>query len=281
MTLRITVPIGKTTGIIPTVVSGVKFLLNRLGFYLPDSTIGMNGFTDTAFFTGIKLFQKSKGLPSTGEIKPYDKTHKYLDEELKSKNSQGGFYVWKTVEDQNVRASHSRYNNMVRSWSEDHKPGSDYNCRCWAEPLPQVFKNILFYEEFPAKDLVSGNPFVSLEEFRDIYKGKIETEMTKEISDKIIFKHPTDMVNPKTRFVQLRNGKEVDMVHFMVVGRLGIPMGYINEIQQYARGKDSGFNPQDLYSNRLGVQFFEKYAKKIKNQPHKIADFIYEFLGAQ
>lgn len=281
MTFTIIVPIGPTTGIIPSVVSNLKFFFNRLSLYFPDPAIGMNGFADTAFFTAIKSFQKSKCLIASGTINPYDETHKLMNKEHDVQANTGGLYIWRTVGDEKVRSSHSQYDNRVRTWSDPLQPGSDFNCRCWADPLIDVTRNTLFYDEFLPEALRSGKPFISPEQFRDIYKGKLESEMTKTPSDIIFPKHNTDMVDERTRFVRLRNGKEVDMVHFMVVGRLGIPLGYVNEIQQFARGKSTGFNPQDLYSNRLGVQFFDQYARKIQYQPHKISDFIYEFLNAQ
>jgi len=79
-------------------------------------------------------------------------------------------------------------------------------------------------------------------------------------------------------FVDLSNGKQVDMVHFLVVGRLGHLMGTLNEIKQTFDAPKSAFYPQDLYSNRMGVKFFTEYGDKIGQNPTMIADYIYEFL---
>jgi hypothetical protein len=64
----------------------------------------------------------------------------------------------------------------------------------------------------------------------------------------------------------LNPGVQIDMIHFMVVGKKGVAMGAANELQQWFQGlfgnksaKNSAFHPQDLYSNRLGVEFFNKY----------------------
>jgi SPP1 gp7 family putative phage head morphogenesis protein len=51
-------------------------------------------------------------------------------------------YFWRTMLDPRVRDSHARLEGRLCAWSEppvnergEHIiPGSDYNCRCWAEP---------------------------------------------------------------------------------------------------------------------------------------------------
>jgi soluble lytic murein transglycosylase-like protein len=45
------------------------------------------------------------------------------------------YYVWRTVTDDKVRASHAALNGTLRQWSEQPNPSTDYNCRCWAERL--------------------------------------------------------------------------------------------------------------------------------------------------
>lgn len=46
-------------------------------------------------------------------------------------------YVWQTVGDEKVRASHSVRNGGVYRWdSNDEKPGEASNCRCSARPVP-------------------------------------------------------------------------------------------------------------------------------------------------
>jgi hypothetical protein len=65
----------------------------------------------------------------------------------------------------------------------------------------------------------------------------------------------------------------------MVVGRAGHALGLANEIQQLFRGKSSAFNPQDLYSNYLGVKFFDQYGTQIQQNPTNISNYIFNFLS--
>ena len=46
-------------------------------------------------------------------------------------------YIWRTMDDDKVRESHSERDDEVFDWDdeEDIKPGEEYNCRCYAEFL--------------------------------------------------------------------------------------------------------------------------------------------------
>ena len=50
-------------------------------------------------------------------------------------------YIWRTRQDNKVRSSHAANDGRVFSWdnppSTGH-PGEDYNCRCWAEAVPEA-----------------------------------------------------------------------------------------------------------------------------------------------
>ena len=48
-----------------------------------------------------------------------------------------GYYIWRTLGDNNVRASHAANNGKLFAWDsppDTGHPGEDYNCRCIAEP---------------------------------------------------------------------------------------------------------------------------------------------------
>lgn len=50
------------------------------------------------------------------------------------------YYIWRTRDDNNVRSHHANREGMIFQWSKPPKgghPGSEPNCRCWAEPLWQ------------------------------------------------------------------------------------------------------------------------------------------------
>ena len=46
-------------------------------------------------------------------------------------------YIWRTMDDDKVRESHSERDDEVFDWDDEEyiKPGEDYNCRCYAEFL--------------------------------------------------------------------------------------------------------------------------------------------------
>jgi hypothetical protein len=90
---------------------------------------------------------------------------------------------------------------------------------------------------------------------------------------------PNSVAPPPYDFIDLSNGKQVDMVHFLAVGRRGHLAGTAMEIYQLVRNPKSSFHAQDLYSNRLGSNFFRQYADKLAISPNRIADYIYEFLS--
>lgn len=113
----------------------VKNALNRLGHYTPYAKTGMTGIPDAALFTGLKKYQKDKGLRASGQIKPDDETVKALNDDIAQKPD--GHYIWRTVGDDKVRADHAKLNGQVRSWNDSPDPTEDYNCRCWAEPIEE------------------------------------------------------------------------------------------------------------------------------------------------
>jgi RHS repeat-associated protein len=54
-------------------------------------------------------------------------------------------------------------------------------------------------------------------------------------------------------------GRVIDMRHFFVVGHEGPLAGYAVETFQLFGMRDSAFHPQDLFSNRLGFEFYRRY----------------------
>jgi hypothetical protein len=115
-------------------VKQMKKALNRLGYYQPYEKVGITGIADKAVFDALKAFQQDHGLPATGVAKPDDETVGALNKEaIKTPN---GRYIWRTVEDGKVRSGHAQFNRTIRAWSDTPDPGEEFNCRCWAEPLP-------------------------------------------------------------------------------------------------------------------------------------------------
>ncbi len=121
-----------------------------------------------------------------------------------------------------------------------------------------------------------GKPSISLDDFRSEYNGKQENQIITGQSSKFGYSFPNKIAGNGS-FVQLGNGREADMTHFMVVGRRGYTMGFINELTQI--GTKSFFYPQDLYSNKLGINFFNTYSPLIQQKPNRISEYIYWYLS--
>jgi hypothetical protein len=127
---------------------------------------------------------------------------------------------------------------------------------------------------------VAGEGNITPTQFANIYSGKTENQIMTGNSSFLGYNYPNDMANRNTRFVMLGNGKEVDMIHFMVVGRAGHALGFANELQQGVRLKSSAFNPQDIYSNILGVKFFNAYGSQISKNPTQISNYINQYFNS-
>ena len=84
-------------------------------------------------FEALAKFQTAHGLKPTAQLKPNDTTVDMLNKALA--NATNNYYVWRTVADDKVRASHAALNGALRQWSDSPNPATDYNCRCWAEAV--------------------------------------------------------------------------------------------------------------------------------------------------
>ncbi len=138
--MTITQTLGRSSPSAPFDVRRVKKLLNRLGYYLPYAKTGITQFTDDTLFDAIKKFQTDQSLPATGIIKPDDETLAALN--AANETAPDGAYIWRIVEDGKARAEHAKLNGTVRSFADAPDPGDDFNCRCWAEPVPRTTANI-------------------------------------------------------------------------------------------------------------------------------------------
>ena len=79
------------------------------------------------------------------------KTYALRKSELRARNEVGNLYsseleammyengiddcVWRTMEDNNVRDEHKKRDKKIFSVYDGDLPGSDFGCRCWAEPV--------------------------------------------------------------------------------------------------------------------------------------------------
>ncbi|SMO46821.1 hypothetical protein SAMN06265379_101959 [Saccharicrinis carchari] len=89
-------------------------------------------------------------------------------------------------------------------------------------------------------------------------------------------------LGPQLRYIKNpSDGKYVDMTHFLYVGYKGRAFGFIVEMGQALSGTatTSAFKRQDLYSNKLGWQFWREYGNQIKQNPTQITNYIGQFFN--
>lgn len=115
MKIEINQPFAVNTHVHSYDVRQLKKALNQLGYYQPYEDIGITDTTNTAIFNALKAFQKDYDLPITGVAKPDDDTIQTLNREIDK--TPDGHYIWRTVEDRKVRASHAAFNCTIRSWN--------------------------------------------------------------------------------------------------------------------------------------------------------------------
>ncbi len=130
----------------------------------------------------------------------------------------------------------------------------------------------------------------NVQDFVKRFEGMTYEEIMLGESSFLGIKYPNRLADARFGFVRdpqsPGSGREVDMIHFLVVGKKGVLMGAANEFQQWVQGvfgngsaMKSAFHPQDLYSNRLGVEFFQRYNDLIEQNPTKISEYIGQFLN--
>jgi len=200
MNITLESPLARNGGAEDFDVRQVKKALNRLGYYRPFEKLGVTEIPDGALFDGIKRFQVAQGLRASGEIKPDDDTVRALNTALEK--APDGLYVWRTVQDDKVRSAHAMLNGMLRKWSDAPDPGDDYNCRCWAEAVPE-------YAFDPKADAIEPIMGLKQEIIGTVNQGKKWTTFD--------FAH----------YFALGNGKEVTLSE----------IGYLNDVIDISREK--------------------------------------------
>jgi hypothetical protein len=116
-------------------VRQMKKALNRLGYYVPDSN-GITGRQNQKLFDALKEYQRMRKLPVTGMAAQDDATIRAINEDLETQRE--GNYIWRCVDDGKVRPAHRKFKDTIRAWADSPDPGEDFNCRCWAEPMPVI-----------------------------------------------------------------------------------------------------------------------------------------------
>ena len=59
------------------------------------------------------------------------------------------------MDDDKVRAGHAALNGTLRQFADSRDPGEDFNCRCWAEHVPDPYTDAIYPSMSPL-DLIGG-----------------------------------------------------------------------------------------------------------------------------
>ena len=153
MTLKLKKSFAANAAVDEYDVRQMKKVLNRLGYYTPYEETGITGIPDADIFTALKSFQKDQGLRATGTAKPDDET--ILKLQRAAARTESGYYIWRCVDDDKVRAGHAALNGTLRQFADSRDPGEDFNCRCWAEHVPDPYTDAIYPSMSPL-DLIGG-----------------------------------------------------------------------------------------------------------------------------
>ena len=119
-------------------IRNLKIILNRLGYYTPNTEIGITHIPDPMLFRSIQKFQEENSIFASGTIRPDDETHAALKAETKKFNKQKVQYRWKSVGDKKVRPGHKSLDGDIRIVGEGLEPGEEYGCRCWMTDIKMI-----------------------------------------------------------------------------------------------------------------------------------------------
>ena len=133
MTFKLKKPVASNMAVDEHDIRNLKVVLNRLGYYMPPKDIGIVGTPDRGVFDALKNFQKDHGLRESGAMRPGDKSEQKIRDMFQALPEAGVKYIWRTVGDNKVRASHAALEGEIRTFGEGLDPGDDPGCRCSAE----------------------------------------------------------------------------------------------------------------------------------------------------
>ena len=116
----------------------LKRVLICTGFYTPDPAQGVTGEMDESFLRSLEAFRRAHMIPFNDPVGPGSVTERVMNTAMARLESEGRFYIWRTVGDARVREEHGPRAGRRFQFNappEDGHPGEAYGCRCWAEPL--------------------------------------------------------------------------------------------------------------------------------------------------
>ena len=116
----------------------------------------------------------------------------------------------------------------------------------------------------------AGDCYCTLDEFLDHFEGQNIRAIRKEV--KRTFSHFHYMEDPANP------GKYLDMKHMLIAGAYTTIGGNFYELKQWLEGNPSGFKWQDLYSNSLGYDFYNKNRGLLMIFPNKATSIINEYI---
>jgi len=93
---------------------------------------------DPTAFMAQRIADAVKREVTINSFADYRMSKKCHGQAIKSKIGQ---YIWHTAHDEKVRPEHAARDGKVFDFAKPPpggNPGADYNCRCWAEPIPET-----------------------------------------------------------------------------------------------------------------------------------------------
>ncbi|HEY8576571.1 MAG TPA: phage minor head protein [Devosia sp.] len=102
-----------------------------------DSRSGTSDLLATARQRSFETYLRFGRHPATGASAFNQKALEPLAPLPPEARRPTRFYVWRTADDARVRHSHAARDGKIFGWAEapgGGHPGSEPNCRCWAEP---------------------------------------------------------------------------------------------------------------------------------------------------
>lgn len=243
MNLTLNKPFSASSAVDARDTHALKNALNRLGYYRPPASIGITPIPDREIFDALRRFQQDRGLRADSVMRPNDETHNALNDLLR-RQDRNGKYIWRTVGDSRVRASHAALEGDERSWAQSPQPGEEENCRCWAEAVP--------FEKFGPPDCREQEEKFehAKQRFREIDDKKRKAE--KEIQDLI------EENNNLLRELQILLGGNI------VPWVISLPLPHLHVLLDIL---------QEIFGNLIGLTLAEK-AQEIGERFGKVREKI-------
>ena len=164
--------------------------------------------------------------------------------------------------DDRVRPGHAAHDWETRTWSDSPDPGEDYNCRCWAAPLPN--------NAFERKKAVLG-------------KGKADFSLKPDINP--VDAEPyyalaflNEVNNNEKIIIEESERAKIDPDLIRAIIYVETSQGWYDRFNPWKKSirpmniqaeywKDLGYTREDLETSRLNIRAGVNLIQRLKSQP--------------